>query len=203
MNSEPTRQDYFDELSGRWDGFTDGERVRKALRIALPGMRIRPDEHIVDLGCGTGNLTAVLTDVLGPMGTVTAVDFASAMIDVARDKISDGRVRWLVADVVQLPLDAGSVDRVICYSAWPHFPDHGAAARELHRVLRPGGMLHVLHIDSRDKINAIHGGVGGAIGKDVLPPARELADVLTACGFAVQDAMDTAEAYRIDARKPA
>lgn len=203
MNRELTRQDYFEELSSRWDGFTDGERVRKTLRLVLSDMQIEPDEHIVDLGCGTGNLTAVLVDILGPKGTVTAIDFASAMIDVARGKIGDERVRWLVADVVQLPLDADSVNRVICYSAWPHFPDHRGAARELHRVLRPGGMLHVMHIDSRDKINAIHGGVGGAIGKDLLPPARELAGVLAACGFTVLDASESAEAYRIDARKPA
>lgn len=203
MNSEPTRRDYFDELSSRWDGFTDGERVRKSLRSVLSDMQIKPDEHIVDLGCGTGNLTAVLVDILGPEGTVTAIDFAGAMIDVARGKIGDGRVRWLVADVVRLPLDADSVDRVICYSAWPHFPDHRAAARELHRVLRPGGMLHVLHIDSRDKINAIHAGVGGAIEKDLLPPARDLAGVLAECGFTVLDVLESAEAYRVAARKPA
>ena len=203
MDSTQTRQHYFNDLSGRWDGFTDGERVRTALREALSAVPIEQDEHIVDLGCGTGNLTAVLTEILGPGGTVTAVDFSGAMIDVARTKVRDPRVRWLVADVVRLPLEDRTIDRVICFSAWPHFPDPSAAARELVRVLKPGGRLHILHINSRECINAVHGGVGGAIGRDFLPSARDLAGVLGTCGFAVCEEVDTDAAYRVTGEKVA
>ena len=201
MDSAQSRQEYFNDLSGRWDGFTDGERVRMALREVLSAVSIGQDERVVDLGCGTGNLTSVLTEILGPGGTVTAVDFSGAMLAVARNKVCDPRVRWLVADVERLPLEDGSIDRVICFSAWPHFPDPSAAARELHRILRPGGMIHILHINSRASINAVHGGVGGAIGHDILPYARELADVLRACGFAVREEVDTDTAYRVAGEK--
>lgn len=197
MDSTQSRQDYFNDLSGRWDGFTDGERVRMAIREVLAAVSIDQEEHVVDLGCGTGNLTSVLTEILGPRGTVTAVDFSGAMIDVARNKVRDPRVRWLVADAARLPLEDISIDRVICFSAWPHFPDPSAAARELFRILRPGGMLHILHINSRESINAVHGGVGGAIGHDVLPSARDLAGVLRLCGFEVCEEVDTDTAYRV------
>jgi len=201
MKSESSRQEYFEELSARWDGFTDGERVRMALRSTLSGIPIDPAEHIVDIGCGTGNLSIVLLEMLGPAGKVTAVDFSGAMVDVARAKIDDPRVRWLVADVAALSLGDASVDRVVCFSAWPHFPDAQTAACELRRILKSGGMLHILHIDSRAKINAIHGGVGGAIGSDYLPPAHELAMVLSTSGFSVREQIDAEDAYRISAEK--
>ena len=203
MNGSRTRQEYFEELSGRWDGFTDGERVKGALRDVLSMVPIKPDEHVVDLGCGTGNLTSVLLEFLGPSGIVAAVDFSRAMLEVARGKIPDHRVRWVVADAAGLPLDNESADRIVCFSAWPHFPQPAAVARELLRVLRPGGVLHIVHIDSRGKVDAIHGGVGGAIGQDHLPPAHVVAQMLTSVGFSVFEQIDSETEYRIRAGKVA
>lgn len=200
--SDHARREYFDELSGRWDGFTDGDRVREALHSALSGYAIGSDEHVFDLGCGTGNLTRVLAAMLGPQGRITAVDFSSAMVAVASGKFTDARVRWLVADAAMLPVDDGSAERVICFSAWPHFPDPHAVGRELFRVLRPDGTLHILHIDSREKINAIHTGVGGPLAADLLPPVHTLATILLSCGFTVHETVETGSAYRLSARRP-
>ena len=63
---EQEKLKYFDELASRWDGFTDHNRVRASLRVELDRMHLLPDEHVVDLGCGTGNLTAVLLVDSGP-----------------------------------------------------------------------------------------------------------------------------------------
>jgi ubiquinone/menaquinone biosynthesis C-methylase UbiE len=199
---EPARREYFDGLSTRWDGFTNGDHVRGALSIVLSGFGIRADEHVIDLGCGTGNLTQVLLTMLGPGGRVTAVDFSAEMVAVASAKVRDPRVRWVVADAAVLPLEQRSADRIICFSAWPHFPDPPAVGRELSRVLRPGGDLHVVHIDSREKINAIHSGVGGPIAADLLPPVAELAAILSSCGFVVHESVETESAYRVRARWP-
>ncbi len=194
------RRTYFDELSTRWDGFTDGVKVREALANVLSAYGIGPEEHIVDLGCGTGNLSHVLCAALGPQGRVTAVDISPAMIDVAADRLDDPRVHWVVADAAALPLEQRTADRVICFSAWPHFPEPARVARELGRVLRVGGSLHVVHIDAREKINAIHTGVGGAIGHDILPPAAVLVDLLRGNGFDPYEEVDGPDAYRVSAR---
>lgn len=197
---EMDRRGYFDDLSARWDSFTDGVRVQQTLAAVLAPYAIGAGEHIVDLGCGTGNLSHVLAGILGPEGRVTAVDLAPAMIAMAAGRLPDPRVRWTVADAAVLPLGGGSVDRVICFSAWPHFPDPGAVAREQGRILRKGGMLHIIHIDGREKINGIHTGVGGPIGEDLLPPAAELTALLAASGFLPVETVDTPTAYRVSAR---
>jgi ubiquinone/menaquinone biosynthesis C-methylase UbiE len=194
------RRTYFDDLSARWDSFTDGVRVRGALGLALQSFDIHPDEHIIDLGCGTGNLSRVLCAGLGSHGRVTAVDISPAMISVASARLSDERVRWLIADAAGLPVDAGTVDRVICYSAWPHFPEPATVAREIGRVLRVNGSLHIMHLDGREKVNAIHTGAGGVIGHDILPPAVDLVVLLREAGFDTYEAVDTPEAYCVSAR---
>lgn len=199
---EPDRRNYFDGLSGRWDGFTNGDRVRDALSVVLSGYAIGADEHVIDLGCGTGNLTQVLLTMLGPAGRVTAVDYSAEMVAVASEKIRDPRARWVVADAAAVPLEPRSADRIICFSAWPHFPDARAVAVELSRVLRRGGDLHVVHIDSREKINAIHSGVGGPIATDLLLPVAGLAAILSSCGFVVHESVETEDAYRVSARWP-
>lgn len=195
------KRTYFDELSFRWDGFTDHDRVRSALRIELDRMVLSPDEHVVDLGCGTGNLTAVLLEKLGPGGVVTAVDFSEAMVEKARGKFSDERVRWCVADAAALPLAPASVDRVICFSAWPHFPNPSEVLKEMNRILRPGGFFEILHIDGRAKINGIHSSAGPAIAHDLLSPASEIAGVFPASGFAVEVCEDSADRYCVAGKK--
>lgn len=194
------RRTYFDGLSSRWDGFTDAAKVRGALTAVLQPYAIHTDEHIVDLGCGTGNLSHVLCAGLGPRGRVTAVDISPAMIDVASGRLQDPRVRWVVADAMSLPIERNTADRVICFSAWPHFPDPLSVARELGRVLRASGSLHIVHIDAREKINAIHTGVGGAIGQDILPPAGDLVALLRDAGFDPYEHVDDPDAYRVSAR---
>jgi ubiquinone/menaquinone biosynthesis C-methylase UbiE len=194
------RREYFDGLSSRWDSFTDGARVRRELAGLMETYGLHADEHVLDLGCGTGNLTHVLCSTLGPRGRITAVDLAPEMIVTARARLTDPRVQWLVADAVSLPLPDASLDRVICFSAWPHFPDPGRVARELGRVLRTDGHLHIMHIDGREKINAIHTGVGGVIGLDLLPQPAEVVGQLRAAGFDVVEQIDIPEAFRVSAR---
>jgi ubiquinone/menaquinone biosynthesis C-methylase UbiE len=199
--SDP-KQTYFDELAARWDGFTNHDRVRSALRSELGRMRIAKGEHIVDLGCGTGNLTAVLLDLLGQCGHITAVDFSPQMIDCARAKFPDPRVTWLTADAASLPLDDGSCDRIICFSAWPHFPHPATVLKDMHRILRGRGTLTVLHIDGRETINHVHAHASEAVKNDILHPACDLSALFTSCGFSVEECDESDSRYVVTGRKP-
>jgi ubiquinone/menaquinone biosynthesis C-methylase UbiE len=199
--SEPQRKAYFDSLASRWDGFTDHERVRMALRDELSLMGIEQGEHIIDLGCGTGNLTAVLLDTLGECGRITAVDFSPQMIEQARAKFPDPRVEWCTADAVSLPMNDSGCDRVICFSAWPHVPNPSAVLKEIRRVLRQEGTLTILHIDSRETINAVHANASDAIKEDLLPPVGDLASLLSSGGFAVEYCAETSSRYIVQGRK--
>ncbi len=196
-----SRVEYFDAIAPRWESIVDSGRIRQRLSPVLNHLGIGADEQILDVGCGTGILTSLLLPRLSPRGRVSAVDFSGAMLDLAREKVSDGRVTWIPADVSALPLPGECIDRVIAFSTWPHFPDPDAVIRELRRVLRPGGRLHVIHIDSRATINAIHTHAGGVIGRDHLVPASDLAAALIRSGFQVASTTDNGERYVVTAAK--
>jgi ubiquinone/menaquinone biosynthesis C-methylase UbiE len=120
----------------------------------------------------------------------------------ARRKLVGGAgVHFVEAEAEALPLAHGSVDRVVCFSVWPHFADPSRVACELWRVLRPGGIVHVLHVDSRATINRIHGTAGGAVARDALPPATELAALLADHGLAATETVDAADRYLVTARR--
>lgn len=106
----------------------------------LDYIRLEP-RRILDIGCGTGVATGELLKRY-PKADVVALDFALPMLASARR-----RGRWLrrprclCGDLDQLPLAARSVDLVFSNAAiqWSHDPV-GAIA-EMHRVLRPGGLV--------------------------------------------------------------
>jgi hypothetical protein len=63
-------------------------------------------------------------------------------------------------------------------------------------------MLHILHIDGREKINAVHASAGGAIAHDALPTAQALGALFTEHGFHLEEATEGDERYYVSARKP-
>jgi demethylmenaquinone methyltransferase/2-methoxy-6-polyprenyl-1,4-benzoquinol methylase len=172
------KREYFESIAEKWDGFMDVQALEMALRHVVADLHIGPEEVVLDLGCGTGILTGVLRGILSDRGHIHAVDISPAMIEVARSKGDDRRITWHIADVLHLPLPDSSIDRAVCFSSWPHFPDSGLAAREVHRVLRNHGTLAILHLQSREKINQIHTSAGGPIAGDLLPPASHVAPIL-------------------------
>lgn len=194
---------YFDSIAEAWDRWHDRATEQARILAGLAPFSIESSETVLDVGCGTGNLTAALLQHLGDGGRVVAVDRAPRMLAAAQGQIADPRVRWLHAPVERLPLDEASVDRAICYSVWPHVDDPDAAARELHRVVRPGGALHVWHLASRKRINEIHAGAGEAVRQDLLVPAARLARLLEARGWAIEAVADDAQHYLLSARRGA
>jgi SAM-dependent methyltransferase len=99
---------------------------------------LRPGRTVVDLAAGTGKLTRLL---LGSGARVIAIEPVAGM----RDQLvhATPQVEALDGTAEQIPLPAASTDAVTVAQAF-HWFDAGAAAAEIHRVLRPGGGLAVI-----------------------------------------------------------
>ena len=195
------RVSYFDSLADQWEELIPVAELLPRLREGLRKLGVGPDEHILDLGCGSGILLGTILEHIGLEGRVEAVDFAPRMIARASEKHTDGRVRFHLAQATDVPLPARSVDRVICFSAWPHFTRPDDVITEMHRLLRPGGRVHIWHADSRDTINDIHRNAGDAVRDDMLVPAEELARLFSSAGFKVDDVIDSSDCYLVSATR--
>jgi len=188
---------FFDSIAAEWDRRENLPILMAQLHAGLTELELGPEEKVLDVGCGTGNLTRALLDGLSASGRIVAIDLAPRMIAAARRKVTDGRVAWHVLDARRLPFDDEAFDRVMCYSVWPHFDDPLQVARELGRVLRPGGRMHIWHLISRERVNQIHATAGKAVRHDLLAPAEETARLLASAGFQVAVAIDTLERYLV------
>jgi ubiquinone/menaquinone biosynthesis C-methylase UbiE len=98
---------------------------------------------VVDVGCGTGTLTLAIA--ARTTAQVFGVDGDPAILALAGEKVGAGGVQWREAYADRLPFDDASVDRVVTSLVLHHLaPETKAAAlAEMHRVLRPGGLLFV------------------------------------------------------------
>ena len=92
--------------------------------------------RVLEVATGTGSLLPELVTVAGTGGSVVAVDRSLGML--RRVVIPAPRAQ---ADALALPVRSGCVDVAVAAFVLFLLPDAGAAARELHRVLRPGGLV--------------------------------------------------------------
>ncbi len=199
---EPTLIAFFDDLASRWDVQYPASEVAARLDTALAGFGVAPEERVLDVGCGTGNLTAALLRRLGPEGRVVAVDLSARMLEKAQANVNDTRVRWVQGALESAALGSERFDRVFCFGVWPHLADPRLAADRILRLLRRHGMLHIWHTAPRTRINAIHSSAGPAVHTHLLAPAKQTAQILSEAGFVVAATVDDEEQYLVSACAP-
>lgn len=105
----------------------------------LDGARIVPGDKVADIGAGTGLLTLGAVERVGPDGDVLAIDISVDALEELRRHALAANISYFVGGVEILPLPDGSVDAVLTRSVLIYVVDKAEAARELCRVLRPGG----------------------------------------------------------------
>ncbi|XFA73832.1 methyltransferase domain-containing protein [Thermosynechococcaceae cyanobacterium Okahandja] len=104
---------------------------------------------VLDVGCGIGGSARLLARDYGFV--VTGITISPAQVQRARELTSpDLPVQFQVADALQLPFADASFDVVWSIEAGPHMPDKAQYAREMLRVLKPGGILVVADWNQRD-----------------------------------------------------
>lgn len=105
----------------------------------------RPDARILDICCGTGDMTAALLAERPPQSEpVTGLDFSAQMLSRARTKYAASNAVWVQGDAMHLPFPDASFDLVTSAFGFRNLSNYAEGLREIHRVLRPGGRLGIL-----------------------------------------------------------
>lgn len=130
----------------RWTRFQEQLDAQLAPlgELALDRARLGGGERVLDVGCGTGQTTLALAGRVGPAGSVTGVDIATEMLEVAAHRARVAgleNVRFENADAQTHPFEAGGFDRAYSRFGVMFFADPPAAFANLARALAPGGRL--------------------------------------------------------------
>ncbi|MDA0351325.1 MAG: ubiquinone/menaquinone biosynthesis methyltransferase [Chloroflexi bacterium] len=141
----------FSSIAGRYDlmnTLMTGGRHHAWRRLAARAL-VRPGDRIVDVGCGTGDLSFACLEA--GAASVVGFDVAEAMLPIARRKsrreAATARASGFAAgDGTRLPLPDGSMDGWCSAFVVRNIPDLDAALDEAWRVLKPGGRLANLEI---------------------------------------------------------
>jgi SAM-dependent methyltransferase len=136
--------------TGVWDRMSDTYRREIDARFApvVEGVVARaglgPAQRVLDLGTGTGAVAERAAALVRPGGAVLGVDISPAMLAQARRRIADAgldEVDLREGRAEALPAPDGHFDAVLASLSLMYAIDRAAAAREIARVLRPGGRL--------------------------------------------------------------
>lgn len=114
--------------------------------------KIKAGDKILDVGCGSGNLTLTAKLYAGSTGSVFGIDASPEMIEVARKKTkqSGTNVTFEVGLIEQLPFPEATFDVVISRLVIHHLPDNlkRQGFAEIFRVLKPGGVFFLTDFKS-------------------------------------------------------
>jgi ubiquinone/menaquinone biosynthesis C-methylase UbiE len=185
---------YKDHATGRYDKHQkDFERLFSLLPL-------KPGDHILDAGCGTGVLVPFILDRITDSGILHEMDYAERMIEANKALHRQNNIRFIVSDVEDAPLADAACDVVICFSCFPHFHDKEKALAVLSRILKPQGVFAVSHFDSSEGINRHHGSCH-AVMHDHLPDKSAMRLLLQNAGLRIDVFIDEPGFYCIITKK--
>jgi demethylmenaquinone methyltransferase/2-methoxy-6-polyprenyl-1,4-benzoquinol methylase len=105
----------------------------------------RPEASVLDLCCGTADMTAaLLARRPANAAPVLAIDFSHEMIERGRTKLAGKPVEFVEADALNMPIEDASLDLVVSAFGFRNLADYDAGLREIRRVLKPGGQIGIL-----------------------------------------------------------
>jgi ubiquinone/menaquinone biosynthesis C-methylase UbiE len=124
--------DAYERYVGRWS--------RKVAPNFVDWLAAAPGRRWLDVGCGTGALSATVLAQADP-ASVLGIDPSADFVTHARERVTDPRASFTVGGAQAIPLGARTVDVVVAGLVLNFVPDPAAALAEMVRVAAPGGTV--------------------------------------------------------------
>lgn len=135
---------FYDALVRSLAFFIGGERQLRERVVTLAGLR--RGNYVLDVGCGTGTMAAMMAQRVGAEGQVVGIDLSPRMIEIATRKAQMAQLTFLQANAEDVPYPDNYFHTVTIIFALHEMPRaaRGNTLNEIYRVLKPGGRLVVV-----------------------------------------------------------
>ncbi len=191
---------FFDNLASMWDAnevLSTPGRVNEILEYA----NIKLGESVLDLGTGTGVLLPYVAELVGPHGSITAVDYSQGMLNIAIRKYARiTPVPTFLNMDFETETIGGVFHHILLYCVYPHLHTPVDTLHWLRAVnLAENGIMTIAFPTDESFINSIHRQKHSE--SDCLPPAHELAQFLRTHGLDATVAKADKDSYIINISK--
>lgn len=147
-------REMFAGIAGRYDllnhvlSLNIDKRWRRIVADELRDILDRDDTTVLDVACGTGDLSLALNR--NAKAQIIGTDFCRPMLTIARSKsmAETHAIPYVEGDAMGLPFDAGQFDAVTIAFGLRNLANVADGLKELHRILKPGGRLAVLEFST-------------------------------------------------------
>lgn len=148
ITKEQKVHNVFEKISGDYDKMNSVislNQHKKWRDDVMVRMDVREGAHALDVCCGTADWTIALAKAVGPTGSVIGLDFSEGMLEAGRPKVASyPNITLQQGNAMELPFQDASFDYVTIGFGLRNVPDYLTVLKELHRVLKPGGMVTCL-----------------------------------------------------------
>ncbi|MHA6259637.1 demethylmenaquinone methyltransferase [Sporosarcina sp. CAU 1771] len=148
ITKEERVHDVFEKVSADYDkmnsviSFNQHKKWRDDMMLR---MAVAKGSQALDVCCGTADWTIALAEAVGPTGEVTGLDFSESMLAVGKEKVAQiPEITLMHGNAMELPFPDNTFDYVTIGFGLRNVPNYSTVLEEMHRVLKPGGMIACL-----------------------------------------------------------
>ncbi|MGA1283297.1 MAG: class I SAM-dependent methyltransferase [Prochlorothrix sp.] len=132
---------FWDKIADRYAKMPIEDEAAYQKKLAVTQSYLNPEMELLEFGCGTGSTALIHAP---HVKQIRAIDFSSAMLDIARQKAADQgitNVSFEQASLEDLTVTEGSLDMVLGLSILHLLDDRAAAIAKVYQMLKPGGFF--------------------------------------------------------------
>ncbi|WP_101949997.1 class I SAM-dependent methyltransferase [Mycobacterium sp. 3519A] len=125
------------------------EMLRPITERLLVAAGIEPGMRVLDIGCGPGDVSLLIADLVGPTGSVVGIDRSEAALDIARERfrhLGQSNVEFIRCDL-ETYVGPADFDAAVCRYVLIHQADPAAFLRATRRLVRTGGVIALHEMD--------------------------------------------------------